>query len=170
MAQGFIIVPTSEKVDTWILPSLAHREAAVIGGTADASLADTYLTDIVAAGSYGLAVREVRSGHTTFQRICTSGTNAVNVKATPGRLKSVHGWTTAATPIYIHIYDTAGTPTVGTDASVWTVPVQTGVANNVPVYRNMAAGIAISVLLDMTSSGTTPLAAGNQTMVSLQYY
>jgi len=170
MAQGFIIVPTSEHVDTWVLPSLAHREAAIIGGTADAGLADTYNTDIVAAGSYGVAVREVASGYTTFHRICTSGDNALNVKATPGRLKSVHGFYTGATPVYIHIYDKASAPTVGTDATVWIVPVQADIPANVPVYRNMTAGISISVLLDMTSSGTNGLPAGGTACIGLQYW
>ena len=81
----------------------------------------------------------------TFRRVTTAGTNAVNVKASAGSLITVHITNFTDVLIYVKFHNTAGTPTAGSGV-VFVVGCQAGMIRDVYVGRDFATGIGMTVV------------------------
>lgn len=67
----------------------------------------------------GSAVQAGTVGATPFTLKVAASTNATNIKASPGQITHVSGFTALAVPLWVTFYDTAGTPTCGTSIKAY---------------------------------------------------
>jgi hypothetical protein len=114
----------------------------------------------------------VRDGSTisTHHLITAASANPANVKAAPGRLRSVHIFNAESVPIYVKFHDTAGSPTAGSGV-VFSVGCQAGLHRDVMLPgagRAFATGIGRTVVRDAADAGTTACAAGNTVEVGYE--
>jgi hypothetical protein len=88
------------------------------------------------------------TGGVTIQKLNSAGsTNATSIKTTPG---IVYTWTltdTAAYAVYVHFYNKASAPTVGTDVPAFTIGIPAGVSVNSTneIGYQFTTGVAIAV-------------------------
>ena len=91
--------------------------------------------------------------------VCSSGTNATSIKSSPGTVKAVHVYNKAAYPIYVKLHNTTGSPTPGSGV-VTTIGCQAGLPRDYTIARagrSFASGIGMTVVKDITDTGTTPV-------------
>jgi hypothetical protein len=88
------------------------RLVHVTGSEGAKTLQEIHGNSTPAATVYGLSVRAPVVSHVHW--VTTGDTNAVNIKASAGTLKSVHIDNAAAYPIRVKFHNTAGAPTAGT--------------------------------------------------------
>lgn len=91
-----------------------------------------------------------------------ASTNATSVKASAGTVYSITASNTAASPLYVKLYNKASAPTVGTDVPVLTIPVPAGGVVNVPfgtTGHRLATGIALAITANAADSDTTAIGA-----------
>lgn len=99
-------------------------------------------------------------GNSALHFVAAASNNAQNVKASVGQLYNVDIINVAAYPVYVKLYDTAGSPTPGTTPikKVIGVPASSSKSFNSSNGLAFAAGIAVAVLKDITDAGTTAVA------------
>jgi hypothetical protein len=108
----------------------------------------------------GAALTQQKFSISTAHLITAASTNATNVKASAGRLKSVHVFNASDAPRYVKFHNTAGTPTAGTGV-VLTVGVQAGVARDVVFPeggRAFATGIAFTTVTGIADTDANAVA------------
>lgn len=106
----------------------------------------------------------------TFHRVSTATTNAVNVKASAGVLRAARGFNTHNVPIYLKFHNNAGTPTAGAGV-VYTVGVQAGLPFDHVISgagRAFSTGIALTIVKDLADAGVT-IAEADKLIVELEY-
>jgi hypothetical protein len=108
------------------------------------------------SSDYGLSVRRVCGGCSLYHAVAAASTNAVNIKASAGR---VTGWVifnNADYPVYVKFHNTAGTPTAGSGVA-YTIGVQSGTQANFDDDDGMAfaTGIGISIVKGITDADAT---------------
>lgn len=116
-------------------------------------LVDTNGDPYTASGSSG-------TPSSIFHRVSTGSTNAVNVKASAGTLRSIRVFNKADYPIYVKLHNTAGTPTAGSGV-IETVGIQAGrtETHDLSNGATYSTGIALTIVRDMADAGTTPVLA-----------
>ena len=111
---------------------------------------------------------------TPYRLVSAATDNATSVKATRGRVGYIIASNVNAAVRYLHLYDRATAPTLGTHTPVLTVPlpgatVGTAVVLSVPETIEFATGIAFAIT---TTTGTIPASgavAANEISVSIGY-
>jgi hypothetical protein len=98
----------------------------------------------------------------SFHLVSAGSTNANNVKASPGQ---VYGWSifnNAVYPVYVKLYDTAGTPTAGTGV-VQTIGVQAGTGRDFSLDSGIAfgTGIGLTITKGIADSDATAVLASD---------
>lgn len=108
-------------------------------------------------------------GCSEFHLVSGAGTNANNVKASPGQLYGYRVYNNAGYPIYVKLHNTAGTPTAGSGV-VATIAVQAGQAEKgfIPPGRAFSTGIAMTIVKGIADADTSSVAA-NDCVVDLLY-
>lgn len=81
----------------------------------------------------------------TFRRVTTASTNAVNIKASAGVLVTIHITNFTDNVVYVKFHNTAGTPTAGSGV-VFAVGCQAGMIRDVYIGRAFATGIGMTVV------------------------
>lgn len=131
---------------------MADTTVAITPGTG----AEIAVEDLGAAGKVQIfKPRTISQAHL----ITAATTNATNIKASAGKLRSVHVFNNAATPIYVKFHNTAGTPTAGSGV-VLTVGVQASLLREFipPGPIAFATGIGMTVVLGMADNDSTAVA------------
>jgi hypothetical protein len=102
----------------------------------------------------------------THHMVTSASANAANIKASPGRVKSLSGFNNAGYPVKFCFHDSAGTPTAGSGV-VWSQVVQAGSPCPPVMFpgkgRLFTTGIARTVIKiasasDMADAGATATA------------
>lgn len=122
----------------------------------------------VQSGTWTVGLSALTTGGFTPGHIVSAATtNAAVIKASAGTLSSSSAFNISGSPRYVHFYNKATTPTVGTD-----VPVQTyGIPGNTsgsgytlplpPQGLVFAAGISYSITSGMADTDATAIGAGD---------
>jgi len=135
----------------------------VLNGAVDASGNAQFLTINPLGGLYvqnspgttnGLVIQKMNSAATT---------NAVSEKASPG---NVYNWTlfnTAAYTVFVHFYNKASAPTVGTDVPVFTIGIPAGgsSSHSGTIGYSFSTGIATSTTKGYADTDATATLAGD---------
>lgn len=102
-------------------------------------------------------------GSTPYHLISASGTNATNLKASPGQVYGFEISNTNASARYVRFYNDASAPTVGTTTIEKTVqvPGNATVIRAYPVGLQFTAGISFSATGAMGDTDTTSIGAGD---------
>lgn len=129
--------------------------------------ADGTATDADHAIGKGMPVQAAPISH--FHLITAATTNPTNIKGSAGKLRSVHVFNNAATPIYVKFHDVAGTPTAGTGV-VLTVGCQAGLPRDfiIPGARSFTNGIGMTVVLNQVDSDANAVAL-NDASIEVTY-
>lgn len=103
-------------------------------------------------------------GLTLLSTILANSTNATSVKGSPGQLYKVECFNNSATPAFLKIYNTAGTPTAGSGTPVWRMLIPgnatgTGVVSAYLPGLAFATGIGYTVTGLIADNDTTAVAA-----------
>lgn len=98
-------------------------------------------------------------GYAIYHVVSAATTNTANIKASAGQVYLVRVYNNVGYPIYVKLYNTAGTPTAGTSV-IETFAVQAGTGLVVPIVsgRPFAAGIGISITKGITDADATATA------------
>src|SRR5260221_12607384 len=99
-------------------------------------------------------------GSTPYHLVSAASTNATTVKGSAGQVYNYNILNTNAAIRYVHLYNKASNPTVGTDVPVKTfqVPATGQIAGSFPVGSTFAAGI--SLFTTGSAAGTARDAVG----------
>ncbi len=105
-----------------------------------------------------------------YHVISAASTNAASVKASPGVVTGYYLVNAGAAFRYVKLYDTAGTPTVGTTAVRLTLGIPLASAANVNLDPPLLfeTGIGIAIVTGMADSDATAVAA-TEVAVNLYY-
>lgn len=112
---------------------------------------------------------------TPYRLVSAATDNATSVKASAAKLGYVVAANVNAAVRYLHIYDKASAPTLGTDVPKLTVPLTGGATGPVvtvnlgPLGVEFVLGLAFAIT---TTTGATPASgavAANEISVSLGY-
>lgn len=137
------------------------------GGVANVSLNATVVSTLIPQISGGLS---------TFNRIATGvSLDATNVKAGPGQIYHISGYNFSTTPAWLKLYNSAGTPDVGSLAFVdmKLIPANPSgggggfemeIANGI----QFTTGIAIGLTVGMASADKTSVSTSSY-VVSIYY-
>ena len=164
MADVFVQVPpdsTGSKIDNTSLTVNAQtvfRQRGNISSPTDANghaevkAAQPALTD------YGVCVRQVPLGLSTYHAVLATGTNAANIKASAGQVYAVRIFNAADYPIFVKLHDTAGVPTPGASVKE-TFSVQAGTHLVQPFEggAGYTSGIGVSVTKFLPDGDVTPV-------------
>ena len=104
-------------------------------------------------------------GLSKFHLVGAATTNATNIKASAGQVYSITAFNVAATPIYIKLHNTAGTPTAGSGVTdTYLIPGNTagaGMVINIDKGVSFATGIGITTTTGIADADTTAIAASS---------
>lgn len=106
---------------------------------------------------------------TGYSLTSTASTNAASVKASAGNLYEITVSNTSASAAYVKFYNKAGSPTVGTDTPVLTIPVTatTTISEQFGALgKRFSTGIAIALTGALEASDTSNGPAGVQVSAS----
>lgn len=102
-----------------------------------------------------------------FRTTTATNVNAVNAKGTAGQVYAYHFMNAATSARFVHFYDKATAPTMGTDADVRVVPIPAGgsISYQIPYGSSFANGIQLAVTAGSTATDntTTGIAVGDVT-------
>ncbi len=102
-------------------------------------------------------------GSTPYHLVSAASTNATTVKASAGQVYNYNILNTNAAIRYVHFYNKASNPTVGTDVPVKTflVPATGQIAGSFPVGSVFATGIALSTTVSSADTASDAVGAGD---------
>ncbi len=118
-----------------------------------------------------IGVLPVTSGGLSISRtVAAASTNATNIKASAGQVYGLVVSNVNASPRYVHLYNTAGTPTcTASIIATFIIPGNTaGSGTNIPMYPGVAFGTGIGICLTSAIDGTGN-AAANDGVVTVLY-
>jgi hypothetical protein len=103
-------------------------------------------------------------GYTRSHAVCAGSTNVANVKASAGQVYAIELYDNVNYPVYLKLYNTAGTPTAGTSV-VETFGAQAGTGRFWPLVSGdaFATGIGVSVTKGITDADATATLASDCT-------
>lgn len=110
-------------------------------------------------------------GSTPYHLVSAASTNDTSVKPSPGKVYTLIALNKNAAVRYLKMYDTAATPTVGTDVPVLVVPLPQNVTVVMPfgdVGVDFAAGIGLGLTTGIADNDTGAVASAD-IVVSLAY-
>lgn len=146
---------------------LRVRMTAYTSNTSLAGTLELYTQAPAAFNAYAYSVQQgtwtavpnaaTTGGATSFHLDSAASTNATSVKASAGQLYGFSISNANAAARYVHFYNKASTPTVGTDVPVMTVlvPPTNSVHRSFPVGEIFAAGIAFGTSTGLSDTDST---------------
>lgn len=187
-------------IDVWVTATQAYNRQGIVLADPSTDAAATKVTNAdPGATDYGPVVREryastisaniailagaisgttmlvqgvpgTTNGLTIYRKLSAATTNGANVKASAGQLYGWYLYNANAATRYVKLYNTAGTPSVGTDTPVMTLPIPPGGAANVLAEVGMpfATGIGIGITTGVADNDTGAVAL-NEVVVQLFY-
>jgi hypothetical protein len=113
----------------------------------------------------------VSGGWSASKLVSANTTNATNLKASPGQLGFIAAYNNGATIAYLKLYNTAGTPTVGSTAVVqsYMLPAAGGGVIPIPGGLAFSTGIGYAITGGAADSDTTAVAA-SQVIANFGYF
>lgn len=110
-------------------------------------------------------------GGTPFHTISAASTNAQNIAAYGAQIYGYDLGNNGTSAAYVKFYDTAGTPTVGTDVPVWVVYLPAGTVQHFSTSLGIpfGSGLGLAITGGAADNDTTAVAA-NQVVVNVQFY
>lgn len=97
-------------------------------------------------------------GTTLYTLTLANSTNATNVKASAGQVYSISGFAISATPVWVSLYNTAGTPTCGTSIiQQFLIPGSTagaGFVYDFAMPKGFATGIGFCATTGIAGTGS----------------
>jgi hypothetical protein len=108
------------------------KPASTAAIAADPALVVTLSPNTTAAPIVQGASTVGTGGATAGKVLSVAGTNATNLKGTPGQLYGFALVNTNAAVRYLHIYNLAASPTVGTSSPMFSVPIPGNAAGGAP--------------------------------------
>lgn len=124
----------------------------------------------VAVGIFGDIYTE--GGSATARLVsAANSTNATLVKNTNGKVFTITGYNAAAALRYLKLYNKATAPTVGTDTPVFTyaLPATAAFQFTIPGGYQFGTGIGFALTVNAADSDTTVVAAGDITVLHINY-
>lgn len=114
-------------------------------------------------GNVVLVPSATAGGTSLYTLTAAASTNAANVKASAGQVYAISGYTISATPAWLSLYNTAGTPTCGTSIiQQFLIPGSTsGAGFNISFPLGKAFSTGIGVCLTTGIAGTGAVAASS---------
>lgn len=113
-------------------------------------------------GSPAAAAQTVQDYSVSTAHLVTAATtNPTSIKASAGRLRSVHVFNKSDAPVYVKFHNTAGAPTAGAGVAL-TVGVQAGASRDFVLPgggRAFDTGIAMTVVAGIADANNTAVAA-----------
>jgi hypothetical protein len=104
------------------------------------------------------------------QFLAAASNNPGTVKASAGTLKRVRIFNRSAAPVYVHIYNKASNPTVGTDTVILTFGCQAGDKADYPISDGgLAFATGIARAMTTTIDGSSGNTAVNDAVVTIEY-
>jgi len=108
-------------------------------------------------------------GATVYHLVSAASTNAVNIKASEGKITGWYIYNNNGTARKLNFHNTAGTPTAG--ASVYfsiVIPALSGANCPFPAGLNFSSGIAITTTTGLADSDAAPVAL-NDLVINIFY-
>lgn len=101
-----------------------------------------------------------------YHKVAGASTNVATIKASPG---TVIGWkiyNNAPYPVYIKLFNKAGTPVLGSDMPQQTIGVDAGMTAELAISGGLSysAGIGVAVTKNLADADATAVAAGDCVM------
>lgn len=112
----------------------------------------------------GNASASATGGYTPGKLISAASTNATNIKGSAGTIGYLTASNTNASPRYLKVYNTASSPTVGTDTPIHTFLIpgnSSGAGTNIPLPTQgikCDTGISIALTTGAADSDTSGVA------------
>lgn len=111
-------------------------------------------------------------GWTPYNLVSAANTNATSLKASPGQVGYINVGSINAAARYLHLYNKASAPTVGTDTPVHTfiIPGNTAGAGNslpIPAGTEFTTGIAFAITTSINAANSA--VAANEITVNIGY-
>jgi hypothetical protein len=109
-------------------------------------------------------------GCTLFTSVLASGTNATNVKGTPGQVYKVEGFNNSGTIAYLKMYNSSATPTAGsgTPIATYMFPANSGFISTLEVGDVYSAGIGFTATAGIANSDASALTSSAY-MINIHY-
>ena len=103
-------------------------------------------------------------GYTVKHSVCAGSTNVANVKASAGNVYAIELYDNVNYPVYLKLYNTAGTPTAGTSV-IETFGTQAGQGRfwSFVSGDSYATGIGVSITKGIADADTTATLASDCT-------
>lgn len=132
---------------------------------------DNSTINTTADGALWVAPVAATNGGTSISRtVSAASTNATNVKASAGQVYAIIASNVNASARYLHLYNTAGTPTCNASiVATFVIPGNTaGAGNNIPIPPGAAFGTGIGLCLTTAIDGTGSVSA-NEHAINVFY-
>lgn len=109
-------------------------------------------------------------GGADYHKVSAGSTNAASIKATPGQVYGVQGFSLAAYPVYVKLYDKVAAPNPAADTPVRTIALQAGVRCDDDIVNGLAfaLGIGIAIVKGIADNDNTAVLA-NDCVVDVDY-
>lgn len=115
-----------------------------------------------------IVISDVDYGTSDYHAVSAGSTNAANIKASAGKLYSIHIFNNASYPVYVKFHNTAGTPTAGAGV-VLTIGIQAGLERDILLKGiTFGTGIGISIVKGIADNDATAVLL-NDCVVDVEY-
>lgn len=104
-------------------------------------------------------------GWTPYNLVSAATTNATSLKATPGQVGIISVGSVNSAARYLHFYDKASAPTVGTDTPVATFIIP---GNTAGAGKDIPLGVGIKFEIGIAFAITTSISAANSAVAANQ--
>lgn len=125
---------------------------------------DGTATDVSASNPLPITLLPVTSGGgSDYHKVSAGSTNAAVIKASAGQVYGVQGFSVAAYPVYVKLYDKASAPNPAADTVIRTIAMQAGVRCDDDMFNGLtfATGIAIAIVKGIGDTDNTPVLAND---------
>lgn len=127
----------------------------------------------IAGGSVGGPAASTSGGASPYRLASSAATtNATNVKASAGTVYGVSLANTNASLRYLHLYDKASSPTVGSDTPVISFPVPAsggGIVRTFPTGIKFTSGISFAMTTDAAATNSA-VSSGDLVAFGMDYF
>lgn len=151
------------------------QDTTTIAGSAPGTAGSASTNVISIQGVAGMTpvqtttVPATSGGLSLYHVVSAGSTNAANIKASAGQVYGVSIYNAATYPVYVKLYNTAGTPTAGTGV-IQTFGCQAGTETNIQIAAGIpyATGIGITITKGIADNDGTAVLA-NDCVVEVYY-
>lgn len=112
----------------------------------------------------------ISGGGSDYHKVSAGSNNAASIKGALGQVYGVQGFSIAAYPVYVKLYDKAGAPNPAADTPIRTIALQAGVRCDDDIVYGLAFanGIGIAIVKGIADNDNTAVLA-NDCVVDVDY-